>query len=1376
MVQRNVDLVVKMRDEASRAGNLIGNSLSRLADVQKRLADGASVTSQELGSVVTEIGSLKKAYDQMQGSVQGAESVVERQNDTLAKTEASYASLTKQIRAATDVVNRMRQVSANMEGGATPEFLARQKAAEKALADLTRQQTKLNTTLTQQRAAFGESRSSLLAMSLAADEVGRSIAEVADTSQLAQEQIRATSREAYAAMAEQEKQAKASAIASEKQAAAQAKFNREYAAGIALKAKSAQQSASVFANADTDSDGIVLSDRNAEILKNHEANNRAAAALVARLLPLTAAQNRYNTEMDNAIRLNKAKVLSDTKLKEIQDALQKELDDTTAALKRQAGEGNGNKKITLFGLKPYELQNLGYQINDVITQLASGTSLSQTLAQQGGQILQLFPRVGATLLSAFTNPLFLTAAVTFGAIALGINRAANEADRLRQFGALKIVDVDAARFSNEALSDTVEALRDLGVTADVATKATQQLVKEGVQPERLQEFATTAANLAGYLSTDLPEASRLLEQGLLHGYNGVRQLDDSLNFLTASQRDQIKTLYDQGNSTEALSMTLGILSGKMDEAARKSRGPWASATLELSKGWDALLTRFSNTQYIQNATNWINLLAQAMQGLAGVLPEGAGAGGAPDYSNALGAYDKQIKATELYIAAVQKRITMLRAGKSVGGNLQLLEFQLAQSSAQLDKLYADRATVRYQAEQRSRSDSTAANQTALKATQDLQAETAKRLAMEGKITTQKQLQARLDQIYSDRFKEVTNENPNASLESRQASARAAVSSARGGLEEQLRTYQKSIADATRKGMVEALNGVSGAKLVDTASKYLGYNENNASQRTSLQDFFKQNGVNVDPKMTAWCAAFVNAVLSTNGLPQSLDAKGNPNLMARSFANYGTDARNDPQVGDIVVLRRGTGNTQGHVGFFQGFDAKGNLKVLGGNQDGGQAVSTQTFNKQDVLAVRRAATYADAAKAELDLSKKQEDFDTKLADQIARRQQDTAQLKEQTGLIGEQLLAKQREAEIEDALLKARQQAEDAKISPDDPGLQKRLETLRQVTGAYFDASHAKESFEAQRAAVEKPVEDLTALRDSLQQQITFYVQRGQSQQALALEPELARVNGRLDEAIAKAREFWATLSPDQMQAAGLTTDQLDLIIQKLDIAKTQAQQFGFILGISTTDIAQNFASTAANGLDGFAQSIAAGENAIKSFGRSFRQVAAQFMLQIARMIQQQIIFNLVSSALRGFAGGLGGAAPVAGSGSFTGTGLQNFSVAHDGGLVGTRSRSRSIAISPAAVASLPRFHSGRIPGLAPNERAAVLESDEEVLTRNNPRHIFNQGQSGGGREPSIDFKAVNVFDTADVLSQALADRAGQKVFINFVRQNSRALSEALGNG
>ncbi|CAD7336111.1 TIGR02594 family protein [Sphingomonadales bacterium 58] len=133
------------------------------------------------------------------------------------------------------------------------------------------------------------------------------------------------------------------------------------------------------------------------------------------------------------------------------------------------------------------------------------------------------------------------------------------------------------------------------------------------------------------------------------------------------------------------------------------------------------------------------------------------------------------------------------------------------------------------------------------------------------------------------------------------------------------------------------------ELLTSAQRYRGLEER--SDNSALQSLFKEAGLSVDPKMTAWCAAFVNAVLATNGLP------GTASLGARSFLNYGT-ATDKPVAGDIVVAKRGTGQ-QGHVGFYQGTDAKGNILVFGGNT--GDKVGTQAVARKDILGFRRAPT-------------------------------------------------------------------------------------------------------------------------------------------------------------------------------------------------------------------------------------------------------------------------------------------------------------------------------------------------------------------------------------------------------------------------------------
>lgn len=144
-----------------------------------------------------------------------------------------------------------------------------------------------------------------------------------------------------------------------------------------------------------------------------------------------------------------------------------------------------------------------------------------------------------------------------------------------------------------------------------------------------------------------------------------------------------------------------------------------------------------------------------------------------------------------------------------------------------------------------------------------------------------------------------------------------------------------------------------AQLLTTAQRYNGLSENSASGNAALRGLFKEANQNIDPKMVAWCAAFVNAVLATNGLP------GTDSLAARSFLDYGT-ATNKPQMGDIVVLKRGSNQAQGHVGFYAG-EQNGKVMVTGGNQ--GDAVSTAGFNRRDVLGFRRAPTDAATFKDE-----------------------------------------------------------------------------------------------------------------------------------------------------------------------------------------------------------------------------------------------------------------------------------------------------------------------------------------------------------------------------------------------------------------------------
>lgn len=112
----------------------------------------------------------------------------------------------------------------------------------------------------------------------------------------------------------------------------------------------------------------------------------------------------------------------------------------------------------------------------------------------------------------------------------------------------------------------------------------------------------------------------------------------------------------------------------------------------------------------------------------------------------------------------------------------------------------------------------------------------------------------------------------------------------------------------------------------------------------IKDYLKTGGANLNPEQLAWCAAAVNASLAKAGM------QGTGSNMARSFMGWGQPVQ-QPQRGDIAVFTRGDPNgPSGHVGFFDGYDEKGRIKVLGGNQSDG--VNVTAFDPATLLGFRR----------------------------------------------------------------------------------------------------------------------------------------------------------------------------------------------------------------------------------------------------------------------------------------------------------------------------------------------------------------------------------------------------------------------------------------
>lgn len=160
------------------------------------------------------------------------------------------------------------------------------------------------------------------------------------------------------------------------------------------------------------------------------------------------------------------------------------------------------------------------------------------------------------------------------------------------------------------------------------------------------------------------------------------------------------------------------------------------------------------------------------------------------------------------------------------------------------------------------------------------------------------------------------------------------------------------------------------------------------------------------------------------------------------------------------------------------------------------------------------------------------------------------------------------------------------------------------------------------------------------------------------------------------------------------------------------------------DDATNAGKTAADGVKSALTSIEdVGVAVATGTSLSFTNMANSIIADLARIaIRQTITGPLaqgISSALPSFFSWLGG-----GSSTVPTVGPGTGYTYHQGGLRSEGTNPREL---PAWVwAAAPRYHTGGIPGLAANEVPAILTDDEEVLTRNDPRHRWNLGGSSSG--------------------------------------------------
>ena len=321
------------------------------------------------------------------------------------------------------------------------------------------------------------------------------------------------------------------------------------------------------------------------------------------------------------------------------------------------------------------LRNVPAQFTDIVTSLASGQRPLTVLLQQGGQLKDMFGGAGnaARALGGYVvglvNPFTVAAAAAIG---LGAAYLSGQAEAGKLQRAL-IESGNAAGTTAGQMAAMAAQMNGLGQgTTGKAVEVLAALAATGrVGAEHMQRFAVAALAMekaGGQAADKTVEAFAELGKAPLQG---ALKLNEAINFLTVGTYRQIKSLEEQGRTTEAARVAQEAYA-----AAVEQRAPQTAATL-------GLIERV-----------WINIkgaTAEAISALAGIGRESP--------------IKQQVEAIGAQIEAQQQRLARYRdngqdalAGSAAKGIERLRQQQgLLQEQLRLEQRGADAAAMRTQA-------------------------------------------------------------------------------------------------------------------------------------------------------------------------------------------------------------------------------------------------------------------------------------------------------------------------------------------------------------------------------------------------------------------------------------------------------------------------------------------------------------------------------------------------------------------------------------------------------------------------------------------------------------------------------------------------------
>ncbi len=247
----------------------------------------------------------------------------------------------------------------------------------------------------------------------------------------------------------------------------------------------------------------------------------------------------------------------------------------------------------------FAMRGVPAQITDIVVSLQGGQAPLTVFLQQGGQLRDMFGGIGpaaAALTKSFLGmitPLTVVAAVVI-ALAVAYNQGSKEADAYLQ--AVVTTGYAAGVTAGQLREYAMDISRVSGAEGKAASAIVAMTRARAADGDMLKTVATAAMNWERVTGEAVDKTAEKFAQLRKDPLQASIKLNESVNFLTLSVYEQIKSLEEQGRVMEAGDLAQRAYAAALDgrSATIKSNlgyieGAWRSLGGAAKWAWDKML-------------------------------------------------------------------------------------------------------------------------------------------------------------------------------------------------------------------------------------------------------------------------------------------------------------------------------------------------------------------------------------------------------------------------------------------------------------------------------------------------------------------------------------------------------------------------------------------------------------------------------------------------------------------------------------------------------------------------------------------------------------------------------------------------------------------